>query len=449
VALAAVLVPLNSTMIAVALPRIVDDLDTTLGSASWLVTAYLIAMASLQPVGGKLGDRLGRRPLLLAGLTWFAAASAGAAAADSLPLLVAFRVQQAVAGALFFPNAMALLRETVPAGRLGSRMGMAGAAITLGAAAGPPLGGLLLAAAGWQAIFLVNLPLVAAAVVLAARAVPRPAPGRTRDGGFDRAGAVLLTAALVAAAWSLDGAGLGPAGAGALGAGAAALLVVLVHVELRRPDPVLQPRLFARGPFRAASAGVALSNLAMYVTLLALPVLLAQRGGFGSAATGLVLAAMSAATLVVTPLGGRLADASGPRLPATAGLALQALSLLPLAIGPATLPGAAIVACMAAAGAGVGLASSALQVAAVASVDAARAGVAAGVFATSRYAGSITGTALLAGPLAPAATGTDGFTTLFAVLVLAAAGSAVAATGLPGRPRAAPRARPPLAAAAR
>jgi MFS family permease len=435
-------------MIAVALPRIVGDLDTTLGSASWLVTAYLIAMASLQPVGGKLGDRLGRRPLLLAGLTWFAAASLGAAAADSLPLLVAFRVQQAVAGALFFPNAMALLRETVPAARLGSRMGLAGAAITLGAAAGPPLGGLLLAAGGWQAIFLVNLPLVGAAIVLAARAVPRPAPRRA-GGGFDRAGAVLLTAALVAAAWSLEGAGLGPAGAGALGAGAAALLVVLVRVELRRPDPILQPRLFARGPFRAASAGVALSNLAMYVTLLALPVLLAQRGGFGSAATGLVLAAMSAATLVVTPLGGRLADATGPRLPATAGLALQAASLLPLAIGPATLPGTAVVACMAAAGAGIGLASSALQVAAVASVDAAHAGVAAGVFATSRYAGSITGTALLAGPLAPAATGTGGFTTLFAVLVLAAAGSAVAAAGLPGRPPAAPRARrPPLAAAA-
>lgn len=447
VSLAAVVVPLNSTMIAVALPRIVGDLDTSLASASWLVTAYLIAMASLQPVGGKLGDRLGRRPLLLGGLAWFAVASAGAAAADSLTLLVAFRVQQAVAGALFFPNAMALLRDTVPVGRLGARMGLAGAAITLGAAAGPPLGGVLLAAGGWQAIFLVNLPLVAGAMVLAARAVPRSAPRRA-DGGFDRAGAVLLTAALVAAAWSLHGAGLGPAGTAALGAAAAALLVVLVRVELRRPDPVLQPRLFARGPFRAASAGVALSNLAMYVTLLALPVLLAQRGGFGSASTGLVLAAMSAATLVVTPLGGRLADAAGPRLPAAVGLGLQALSLVPLAIAPATLPGAAIVACLAGAGAGVGLASSALQVAAVAAVDAAHAGVASGVFSTSRYAGSITGTALLAGPLAPAAAGTGGFATLFWMLVLAAAGSAMAATGLPGRSRAALRPRRPAVAAA-
>jgi MFS family permease len=110
VALAALLVPLNSTMIAVALPRLVDDLGTSLTSASWLVTSYLIAMAAVQPVAGKLGDRFGRRPLVLGGLAWVAVAAAGAAAADGLGLLVAFRLQQAVAGALFFPNAMALLR---------------------------------------------------------------------------------------------------------------------------------------------------------------------------------------------------------------------------------------------------------------------------------------------------------------------------------------------------
>ena len=436
VALAGALVPLNSTMIAVALPRLVADLDTSLRAAAWLVTAYLIAMASLQPVGGKLGDRLGRRPLVLGGLLWFAVASAGAALAGDLAVLLAFRLQQAVAGALLVPNAIALVRQTVPPERLGASLGTVGATFALGAAAGPPLGGLLLEIGGWRWIFLANLPLIAVALGLGLRALPSRSPAAARAGGgpgFDRAGALLLSATLGAAAWALNGAGLSGRAAAALGAVAVVLFALLVAVELRREDPVLQPRLFVRGAFGPAAAGVALSNLAMYVTLLALPVLLARRAGFDGAGAGLALAAMSLASLVVTPLGGRLADRTGPRLPAVAGLATQAVALVPLAVWPATLGGGAIAACLAVAGAGLGLASSSLQVAAMAAVDPASSGAAAGVYSTSRYAGSIAGTALLAGPLAPAAHGTGGFAALFAVLALAAGGSAAAAALLPRR----------------
>ncbi|HEX2103719.1 MAG TPA: MFS transporter [Solirubrobacteraceae bacterium] len=435
VALAGALVPLNSTMIAVALPRLVEDLDTSLRAAAWLVTAYLIAMASLQPVAGKLGDRLGRRPMVLGGLVWFAVASAGAALADDLALLLAFRLQQAVAGALLMPNGVALVRQTVPAERLGASLGGVGATIAVGAAAGPPLGGVLLAAGGWRWIFLANLPIVAVAFAMGLRSLPAAARADHAAGPrFDRAGAVLLCATLGAGAWALNGAGLSGGAAGALAAAAAVLLVVLVRVELRRDDPVLQPRLFVRGAFGPAAAGVALSNLAMYVTLLALPVLLARRAGFDDGAgAGLALAAMSLASLVVTPLGGRLADRTGPRLPAVAGLGTQAVALVPLALWPATLGGGAIAACLALAGAGLGLASSSLQVAAMAAVEEASAGVAAGVYSTSRYAGSIAGTALLAGPLAPAAHGTGGFAALFAVLVAAAGASAAAAALLPRR----------------
>jgi len=432
VALAGALVPLNSTMIAVALPRLVGDVHTSLRAAAWLVTAYLIAMASLQPVAGTLGDRLGRRPLVLGGLVWFAAASLGAALANGLEMLLVFRLQQAVAGALLVPNGVALIRQTVPPERLGASLGTVGAMFSLGAGAGPPLGGLLLDAAGWRAIFLVNLPLAAVALGLGRRAVPRTArlaPG----GGFDRAGAMLLSATLGAGAWALNGSGLSGRAAAALGALAVVLLVALVRVELRRPDPVLQPRLFVRGAFGPAAAGVALSNLAMYVTLLALPVLLARRAGFDGAAVGLALAALSLASLVVTPVGGRLADRAGPRAPAVAGLTLLAAALAPLALWPATIGGGAITLCLAAAGAGLGLASSSLQAAAMAAVAPAAAGVAAGVYSTSRYAGSIAGTALLAGPLAPGVHGTAGFGTLFAVLVAAAAASAAVAALLPRR----------------
>ena len=442
VALAGLLVPLNSTMIAVALPRLETDLDASARSVTWLVTGYLLAMASLQPVAGKLGDRVGRRPLMLGGLVWFGLASVGAAAADGLAMLVVFRLQQAVAGALLMPNATALVREVVPVERLGRSLGRAGAAIALGAAAGPPLGGLLLALGGWRSIFLVNVPLVLGALALGLWALPRAARSSRGAAAFDRLGAVLLCATLVAGAWSLNGAGLSPRAASALATGAVVALALLVRIELRRPDPVLQPRLFARRAFSAAAAGVALSNLAMYVALLALPALLARRAGFTGATTGLLLATMSVASLVVTPLGGRLVDRAGSRAPAAAGLALLAAALVPLALRPDEIGAAAIAGCLLAAGAGTGLASSALQVAAVSAVGVGDSGVAAGVFSTSRYAGSIVGAALLGGPLAPAA---HGFGVLFAVLVMAAAASAGVALLLPaGRCPPAPAAAPAI-----
>ena len=433
VALGGMLVPLNSTMVAVALPRIVDDLDTSLAAVSWLVTAYLIAMATLHPVAGKLGDRLGRRPLVLGGLLWFGVASVAAALAPSLEALVVFRVQQAVAGALIFPNAIAVLREIVPAERLGGRLGLVNAALPLGAAAGPPLGGLLLAVMGWRAIFLVNLPLVLVPLALGARTLPRAV--RRATASFDVTGAALLCGALSLVALTLTRGGDLPVPAAAAGGTAAALAVALLVVELRRSDPVVNPRLFGSSPFAAATAGVALNNMAMYVTLLAVPLLLVARGGWSSAAIGGTLAVMFAASMVWAPIGGRLADRAGRRLPALCGAAMAAAALLPLAIAPGDLPGAAVVVTLAVAGAGFGLSAGPLQVAAVEAAPEADAGSAAGVFATSRYVGSITGASLLAGPLAPAAAGVSGHGQVFAVLALAATGAALAAVWLPGAPR--------------
>src|SRR5207245_10269707 len=109
-----VLVPLNSTMIVVALPQVARDLGADVAAAAWLVTAYLIAMASLQPIAGRLGDRFGRRRVMLAALVYFALASAGAALSPGLVPLAFFRLQQAVAGATIVPNGFGLLREALP-----------------------------------------------------------------------------------------------------------------------------------------------------------------------------------------------------------------------------------------------------------------------------------------------------------------------------------------------
>ena len=431
VVLGTMLVPLNSTMIAVALPRLIVDLHASLSSAGWLVTGYLIAMASLQPVAGRLGDRIGRRPLVLGGLALFAGASLAAALSPDLQLLIVFRIAQGVAGALVFPNGMALLREFAPPGKLASRLGLVGATLPLAAAAGPLVGGVLLSVGGWRAIFFLNLPLLVVPLVLGWRVIPRPHRERQSE-RFDTAGAVLLSALLVAGAWLLIE-GTGNAKGLVAIAVACVAAPLLVAQELRHPHPLLQPRLFARPAFLAANGGVALSNLAMYVTLFALPILLGRRGGWSSTGIGLALATLSLATFAFSPIGGRLAERRGARAPATVGLMILTASLAPLAIAPAAISAPALIAMLVGAGVGLGLSSAPLQTAALESVELTATGVASGIFSTSRYLGSITGTALLAGPLAPAAIGFGGFRTLFISLVAAAAGSALLAIALPSK----------------
>jgi MFS family permease len=181
VALGNLLVPLNSTMIVVALPLIGRDLGADQVTLAWLVTSYLIAMASLQPIAGRLGDRFGRRRFMLGALAYFIVASVGAALAPNLLVLVAFRLQQAIAAASVVPNSLALLRSSAVAGRAGTYFGISGATTSIGAAIGPLLGGLL-SAIDWRLIFLVNV--VDGLAVASGRrsAATRRAPGCRRRG---------------------------------------------------------------------------------------------------------------------------------------------------------------------------------------------------------------------------------------------------------------------------
>jgi DHA2 family methylenomycin A resistance protein-like MFS transporter len=207
--------------------------------------------------------------------------------------------------------------------------------------------------------------------------------------------------------------------------------------ECRRPDALLRPDLFRRQAFAAANAAVGLSNLATYVTLLALPLFLATRPGVSGSTTGLLLAAMSGGMVLCAPLGGRLADRLGRRLTSLVGLALQPIGALPLALGIDTLPLPALIACLAILGTGLGLASAPLQTAALEAVEAHEAGVAAGLFSTSRYLGSIVGSVLLGG-LASGAADPGDFDRVFTLVVLAGLLAFVAGLALRDSPRGAP-----------
>ena len=417
VALGTMLAPLNSTMIAVALPGVMDDFGVGVASAGWLITGYLAAMASLQPVAGKLGDRLGRRRLVIGGLLAFGATSVGAALAPNLWVLLAFRTLQAVAGALIVPNGAALLREAVPEGRRGRSFGSLGVAIALAAGAGPPIGGILVEAAGWRAIFYANLVLVAPAVALGLRCLPRPKLAAATV-HFDVPGALLLPIVI------------------SVGVAAAVTLGVAFAVqELRHPDPVFQPRLFRRRAFAAANGGIGLANLSMYTLLLSVPLLLIDRDGASSLRTSMVLATLSASMIVLAPVGGRLADRFGRRLPTVFGLAVLAIGALPIAMGGADIDMTTLVVGLSLVGSGLALATPGLQATSVESVRPEQTGAAAGVYSTSRYIGSILGSAIMAGLLGADRGDAGAMGMVFVVVLFAGILAAAVSLGLRPRPQ--------------
>jgi len=426
VAISNLLVPLNSTMIVVALPQVARDLRVDVAATSWIITSYLIAMASLQPIAGRIGDRLGRRRVMLAALVYFALASAGAAVSTSIVLLAVFRLQQAIAASALVPNGLGLLREALPSGRRGAEFGIVSAAAGVGATVGPLVGGVL-AAIDWRWIFLVNVPVCAAAFALAWRVIPSRAPHVTTR--FDLTGAVALGALLLAAAWVLTSLGRAvDLVTIAIGIALVPAAVALVRYESVQKDPALPPALFRVRAFSAACATVAFQNLAMYGTLLALPVALAG----ASVRSGIALAAFSGGSIVLAPLGGRAADRYGPRWPTLAGALLLAAGLLPLAITAAQLPLELLVATLALAGVGLAFTFPAMRLAAVEAVPERYASLASGVFSTSRYFGGMLGSIAIAIALGPSSS-VDSLRGLFALFAAAAFAAAIPSLALPGQ----------------
>lgn len=435
IALSALLAPLNSTMIAVALPKIVEDLDASFASATWLVIAYLVVMASTQPLAGKLGDGMGRRRLIIGGLAVFGVMSIGAAVAPNVWVVLVFRIGQALAVSLMLSNGVAVMRHVVPAHRRGRTFGMVEAVMGLSAAAGPFIGGLLITTIDWRAIFAINVPVVLIALALAWRSLPRDSISGMWT-GFDYKGALLLPATLISAAFFFLSLSLGSEMAitAAIGAAAALLAAALFKLELTHSDPVLQPRLFKVRGFAAPSVGVATSNLAMYSLLLVVPLLLTMRGTYDELSIGVILSSLSVGMALMTPLGGRLADRFGRRAPALAGLSLAALATLLPAVTGAGIGVYPLVIALGVFGLGIGIAGAGMRTSAVESINYRNAGAAAGVYSTSRYFGSIVGSAILAGLIGVDRSDTSGVSQVFIVVAVMGSVAVVAALFMLPRP---------------
>jgi EmrB/QacA subfamily drug resistance transporter len=440
VASGAILVPLNSTMLAVALPGVMDDFGLGANQVSSLVTLYLGAVAVALPVGGSIGDRYGHRPAFLLGVVAFALASALAAVASSFEILEVARVGQAVSGAFISTSSAALVRETAPAARQGEAFGLFDLLVSTSAAIGPFVGGLLVGGFGWRSLFVLAVPIgiVSAGFVglrLRPEAPDHVATSRRQAVPIDVPGLVLLALAIVAFLVALRSNG---AGDGALGSVAALavvpLLAIFVAVELRRERPAVDPRLFLRRPFAAAVAGVFGGTVILHGSFILVPLLIERLLHETATTSGVVLLGLAGVGAIVAPFGGRFSDRNGRRRVVVVGSAISAvgLALLWLGVGGTTALSVALL--LGVVGLGNGL-TSPRQAAALESVEPARVGMAAGTYYTGRYLGGVVG-ASLAGAILGVEVTASGVATGFGVLALVGAAVVVASLGLRGAPRA-------------
>lgn len=387
-------------MLAVALPVIRRQFDVSHSTAAWLVSGYLIAMAVTQPVGGRLGDRLGRARVFRGGLAAFLVCSLAAAAAPSFSLLLVFRTLQAIAGAILIPNAMGMLRESVPPDQLGKFSGWNGAVIGATAAAGPLLGGAMLAFGSWRWLFLANLPVVVVALLMARRLQTATGP-RTAGAIIDWPGIALFAALLCLITVALNS--LRSTNYGmtflvviAIGVVAAAFIWRQVHGGA----PTAEWRLFRNRSFVGASSAILLLNLAMYTTLLATPFFLTEVQHRGSALAGLLLGGMAGLQALIAPVAGRASDATGRRKPTIAGSAIALFAAMLLVLGISRDVSVAYLGvALAILGVGVGVGFVSTTVAAIEAAPRALAGSAAGTQSMMRYFGSIIGVGVLSGLL--------------------------------------------------
>ena len=216
-ALSMLLSSLGTSIANVALPGLALAFAASFQEVQWVVLAYLLAVTTLIVSVGRLGDLIGRRRLLLAGIFLFTMASVLCALAPTLGLLIAARALQGLGAAVMMALTMAFVGEAVPREKTGSAMGLLGTMSAIGTALGPSLGGVLIGGCGWPAIFLINLPLGIAAMFLAHRHLPADRPQASADGaGFDHAGTLLL--ALTLAAYALAMTAFQPIGHGSFGA---------------------------------------------------------------------------------------------------------------------------------------------------------------------------------------------------------------------------------------
>jgi EmrB/QacA subfamily drug resistance transporter len=391
------IVGLDVTIVNVALPSIHRDFHSSFSGLQWTIDSYTLVLASLLMVAGSTADRIGRRKVFQIGLATFSVGSLLCALAPSLPVLIGARVLQAIGGSMLNPVAMSIIRNvfTDPRERA-QAIGVWGAMIGISVALGPVLGGVLVDSISWRAVFLVNVPIGVAAIVLTSRYVPESRADHPRR--IDPGGQVLVILALASLVYAIIEAptvGWLSAQTLSLGAVAALAFAALVIYERRVFEPLIEMRFFRSAPFSGASA-IAIAVFAAQGGFLFLNTLYLQDSrGLSPLDAGLCTLPMALGLLIMAPLTGRFLGGHGTRSPLVAGgLGLIIAGVMLTRITDSTsfvyLLGAYLIF-----GLGEGMLNPPITNTAVSGMPSSMAGVAAAIASTSRQFGSTLGVAVL------------------------------------------------------
>ena len=406
--LAVLVAQIDMAVVNLATRPIGDHFHAGVDALQWVLDGYNLVYAVLLLTGGLLADLYGRRRVFMAGLAIFVVASLVCAASPSIAVLIAGRAGAGLGAAMMVPASLAIIRvawhdET----ERGRALGVWAACNGLAMAIGPTVGGLLIHAFGWRSIFLVVIPVGAAAFVLAPRAIDESADphGRNFDTAAQALGAIALGGLALAAIESHDR----PMVAAIAFVVALIALALFLKVERQQRDAALVPLdIFQVDAFRGAIAATAAMTFGMYGVLFLLPLTWQSNGTLSATQAGLALMPMALVFVLVSPLSGRLTEKIGLRVMTSGGVATIGLGLLVIALGANHASIAIDEAGLVLAGLGMGIATGPLMAAAVGAVDRARSGTASALINVARMAGATIGVAVLGAIYALVEGGADG-----------------------------------------
>ncbi|MGK2906114.1 MAG: MFS transporter [Desulfuromonadales bacterium] len=400
---------LDTSIANVALPTLVLVFSATFQEVQWVVLAYLLAITTLIVSVGRLGDIIGRRRLLLAGIFLFTVASVLSGVAPTLWVLIVARTVQGLGGAIMMALTIAMASETVQKAKTGSAMGLLGTMSAIGTALGPSLGGVLISGFGWRSIYLVNLPLGILTLYLAHHYLPVDNRETKADWSrFDHLGTLLLALTLGAYALAVT------VGRGSFGSLNSALLLaaalgvgLFVLAEARVASPLIRLAIFRDPVLSASLAMSALVATVVTTTLVVGPFYLSLALGLNSATAGLVLSAGPLVAALTGVPAGRMADRFGAQRITLVGLIGMAAGSFSLAMIPTNLGIPGYIVPIVVITGGYGLFQTANNTAVMTDIQPDQRGVISGILNLSRNLGRITGASAMGAVFALAAATTD------------------------------------------
>lgn len=314
------IVYLDQTVLNVILPNIMTSLHSTYPAAQWTITGYTLAMASLIPIAGWLSDRLGAKPVLLLAIAWFGAASALCALSSTMEQLIFFRSIQGISGGLVTPVGLAMIYRLSPTGQTGKVMAMISIPVLLAPAFGPILAGYLADHLSWHWVFLINVPLCLIGLLHGIRYLPRI--NREPTTSLDPYGLILAPATVVGLCYGLSSGTESWYSVQTIGSFLMGFisLILLIVAELRRPEPLLELRIYRSRGFVKGSLILAAGQIAVFGSLYLLPQWLQNVRGSGAFESGLLMLPYAVSSGIVLQWSGKWFDKFGVRRLAIAGM---------------------------------------------------------------------------------------------------------------------------------